>query len=82
MIRKPTVVSALCLAWFLAGNEAAPLRAGIGVSGSLQLAKDGKTEYVIVTATAASRAEVFAAKELARVHQAQHRRELGGDQGV
>ena len=65
MIRKPTVVSALCLAWFLAGNEAAPLRAGSGVCGSLQLANDGKTEYVIVTATAASRAEAFAARELA-----------------
>jgi hypothetical protein len=46
-------------------HEPAPLRAGIGVCGSLQLAKDGKTEYVIVTATAASRAEAFAAQELA-----------------
>ena len=73
MIRKPTVVWALCLAWFLAGHEAAPLRAGIGVCGSLQLAKDGKTEYVIVTATAASRAEAFAAHDWPSISDAARR---------
>lgn len=65
MIRKPTVVSALCLASFLTGHAVAPLRADAGVPGRVQLAQDGKTEYAIVTATTASQAEAFAARELA-----------------
>ncbi len=50
-VQKPTVVSALCVARFLVSQDPAPLRAGIGVSGSLQLASDRKNEFVIVTAT-------------------------------